>query len=150
MSDHQAGRPYQFQWGDRIEHPSFGLGTVNGAPVAVVETESSLRFGVEDRGWRVPVEWDDPGRTSGSVGCDSIKLVDRPDAKGGAYWNHEFKNLLAQLSTTRSQTDAYLGEAFRHPRGSRIAAVQVLIDAEQQMLNRVLQFLSVDETGHHT
>ncbi|BDA84119.1 hypothetical protein Sa4125_16610 [Aureimonas sp. SA4125] len=149
MADPQPRKPYQFQWGDRVSHSNFGLGTVNGVPVAVDGTDASPRFSVEDRGWRVPVEWDDPGRTPGLVSSDSIKMIERPDAKGGAYWNNEFQTLLAQLASARSRTDAYLGEAFRHSRGSQVAAIRELAEAEQQILAKVLQFLNVDETGRH-
>ena len=149
MTDARSRKPYDFQWGDRIEHPNFGLGTVIGEPIAVAGAEPSPRFGSEDRGWRVPVEWDDPGRTAGSVSSDSIKMVERPDAKGGAFWNHEFQRLLSQAISARAITDVSLRAAFRHLQGSQVGEIRTLIEAEQQILNKVLQFLNVDETGSH-
>jgi hypothetical protein len=149
MTDATSRKPYDFQWGDRIDHPNYGMGTVIGEPIAVAGAEPSPRFGSDDRGWRVPVEWDDPGRTAGSVSSDSIKMVERPDAKGGAFWNHEFQRLLSQAISARSVTDISLRAAFRHRQGSQVGDIKALIEAEQQILNKVLQFLNVDETGNH-
>lgn len=41
MSDATARKPYGFQWGDRIDHPNFGMGTVIGEPIAVAGAETS-------------------------------------------------------------------------------------------------------------
>lgn len=57
----------QFEVGDRSDHKLFGLGTVNGAPVAVVGPDVGRVGGVRDAGWRIPVRWDDPSRTAGAV-----------------------------------------------------------------------------------
>ena len=56
MTDATARKPYGFQWGDRIDHPNFGMGTVIGEPIAVAGAETSPRCASEDRGWRVPVD----------------------------------------------------------------------------------------------
>ena len=77
-SDATARKPYGFQWGDRIDHPNFGMGTVIGEPVAVAGAETSPRCASEDRGRRVPVEWDDPGRTAGSAAVIRSSLLSVP------------------------------------------------------------------------
>jgi hypothetical protein len=95
------------------------------------------------------VEWDDPYRKTGSVNSEFIRLVDRPNAKGGAYWNHEFQGRLDRVIAARAETNGFMKTAFRPLKGSQVEVIKAKVAAEQELLAELLQFLVVDDTGDH-
>lgn len=146
MSDVQGSCP--FGWGDRVDHRIFGLGTVDGEPKAMCGAREDLR-GTEFKGWSVPVAWDDPERRDGKVGHNHLKLVERPDSKGGAYWNNEYGKLIAEAYTLRKKTDAAIQSAFRAPGGTGLISLRLRLKSELAVLTQVTEFLEADERGEH-
>lgn len=84
---------FQFEEGDRIDHKLFGLGTVNGAPVAVVGPDVGRVGGVRDAGWRIPVRWDDPSRTAGAAMHHVLRKVSSPDSRPFAHWDRQWQSV---------------------------------------------------------
>lgn len=137
-----------FQWGDRIDHKLFGFGTVDGEPIAVCGADPRTHRTVP-KGWRVPVKWDDPNRTATRVASFALRLVTRPDAKGGPFWNHEYRKLLEKASKARAATDAAMERSFRPNEGDGIARLDSALDAEQSAIADLRTFLEADEAGDH-
>jgi len=140
--------PCPFQWGDRIDHKLFGLGTVNGEPVAVVGADANSHTTVP-KGWIVPVDWDDPKRTATKVGSFALRLVTRPDAKGGAFWSSEFKKLLQVVKAARIASDNAFETAFRPHDGDGLATINRRLVEEQKAVDELLDFLEKDASGEH-
>jgi hypothetical protein len=137
-----------FKWGDRIDHAKFGLGTVNGEPRAVSGASSDLRR-IEPKGWTVPVKWDEASRGATQISSSHLKLVDRPNAKGGAYWNHEFQKLADEVRNARKETDLALTNVFRPVGGEGLSTLRTRLEAEHEQLSRLLRFVEEDERGDH-
>lgn len=137
-----------FQWGDRVDHRTFGLGTVSGQPFAVSGPTHDLR-GSEPKGWSVPVKWDDPSRKDGTYGSAHLRLVDRPNAKGGAFWNHEFQKLKTRALAARQATDLAITNAFRPLEGTGSEKIQAALAHEKSTLADLAEFLAADERGEH-
>ncbi|MDR6872685.1 hypothetical protein J2Y55_003704 [Bosea sp. BE125] len=136
------------QWGDRVDHKKFGLGTVKGEPDARSGASQELQS-IEHKGWAVPVTWDDPTREDSMVMSTFLKVVSRPDAKGGAYWNHEFQKLTKRVLAARQATDLVIGNAFRPQGGGGAAKVQAALAHEEVSLGELAAFLERDEQGEH-
>ncbi|MEL6202288.1 MAG: hypothetical protein AAFR39_07995 [Pseudomonadota bacterium] len=137
-----------FQWGDRVDHKLFGLGIVNGDPVAVCGPAPRTHE-IVSKGWRVPVKWDDPSRTATSVACFVLRLVTRPDAKGGAFWNHEYKKLLERVLKARATSESAMKEGFRPHDGGGTERVSRALKQEQEAVAELQEFLKADEAGDH-
>lgn len=121
------------QWGDRVDHKKFGLGTVDGEP----------------EGEKVRVIWDDPNRAPARVVSSFLRLVTRPDAKGGAFWNHEYGKLLETVKSARGASDTALANAFRPKVGDGLAAIDQALAIEAEALDALRSFLLADEMGEH-
>ena len=124
---------HSLQWGDRVDHKKFGFGTVCGEP----------------EGDKVLVEWDDPQRKTTGVMASFLQLVTRPDAKGGAYWNNEYKKLLEAVKVARVRSDTALANAFRPTKGSGIASIDQALSEEKSPMDALREFLEEDEKGNH-
>ena len=122
-----------FQWGDRVDHKKFGLGTIEGEP----------------EGEKVVVKWDDPKRAPTGVMSSFLRLVTRPDAKGGAFWNHEYKKLVDAVKSARATTDNAIGASFRPMNDDGLAALDQSLAAERTALDALRDFLIADEAGEH-
>lgn len=125
--------PTPLQWGDRIDHKKFGLGTVDGEP----------------NGAKVHVIWDAPNRAPTWVVSLFLRLVARPDAKGGAFWNYEYSKLLKTVENTRAATNTELAIAFRPLDGNGLSRLELALESEVKALNDLRDFLSADEQGEH-
>lgn len=137
-----------FQWGDRVDHRVFGLGTVKGQPSASIGPSKDWRD-QEHKGWAVPVKWDDPARDDNVVMSTHLRMVERPNAKGSAFWNHEFQKLKMRVLTARQATDLAIGTAFRPQQGGGAARVQAALAHEKESLDELAAFLNHDERGEH-
>ena len=138
-----------FQWGDRINHKLFGLGTVDRNPVGVCGPDRQGHQTVS-QGWTIPVKWDDENRTAAKVASFALRLVTRLDAKGGAYWNNEYKKLLEVVQDVRANTDANLLAAFRPNEGTARSTLDELLKLENAALEKLRNFLTDDENGNHS
>lgn len=125
--------PTPLQWGDRIDHKKFGLGTVEGEP----------------EGEKVHVIWDDPNRAPARVVSSFLRLVTRSDAKGGAFWNHEYSKLLKTVENTRAATNSELASAFRPIDGDGLSKLEQTLESEAKAFNDLRDFLVADEKGEH-
>lgn len=137
-----------FQWGDRVDHRIFGLGMVNGEPRAVCGPAADHRR-VESKGWNVPVEWDDASRTAGSVASSFLRLVDRPNAKGGAYWRAEYAKLADNALKARAAVNIAISHAFRPVDGTDSQELKSAMRTESECLSALITFLEADERGEH-
>lgn len=137
-----------FQWGDRVDHKLFGFGTVNGDPVALCGP-APRKYEIVSKGWRVPVKWDDPSRTATMVACFALRLVTRPDAKGGAFWNNEYKELLERVLKTRATSESAIKQGFRPHDGEGVERIDRALKLEQEAVAELREFLKADEAGDH-
>ena len=131
-----------FQWGDRVDHKLFGLGVVNGEP-----TESMNGRG--ETSWAVPVKWDASDRPDSKIGHAFLSLVERPDAKGGAFWANEHKKRLAPALTQIKALEMALSESYRPKSQDASKRVRGALDAVQRSIGDLLDFIEEDEKGHH-
>lgn len=125
--------PTLLQWGDRVDHKKFGLGTVEGEP----------------DGEKVHVIWDDPNRTPTRVASSFLRLVTRSDAKGGTFWNHEYSKLLKTVENTRTATNSELASAFRPIESDGLYKLEQALESEAKALNDLRDFLAADGRGEH-
>lgn len=139
---------YVPQWGDRVDHRLFGLGTVNGEPVATEGPTKDGR-GIEDKGWRVPVKWDDEARAQGSIASHALRLVDRPNAKGGAFWHAEYLKLVTTSAEASKGVEAAIRSAYRPFEGEGLQRLQIALKAEGRARAALVEFLEADERGEH-
>ena len=146
--------PCPFEWGDRVDHPKFGLGTVASRPVAVagpVEDRSAPGgFSTAPKGWRMEIDWDDPARPRSGMTSSFLSLVERPDAKGGPYWAAEYRHRLENTLRARRSTDSVMQDAFRSSRGVGAAELRSILDGERAGIEELLRFLDADEAGEHS
>lgn len=137
MSDEQERASCPFQWGDRVDHKKFGLGTVVSEPIS----------GGKD--WRLQVEWDDPSRGTTGIMSSILSLVSRPDAKGGAYWSYQYNQLLASVHAARNATNEALSNAFRPRGGEGLKSLLDILEIEKSAVRELTDFLERDEAGEH-
>lgn len=137
-----------FEWGDRIDHKLFGFGTVNGEPSRSYGGDSRT-FKTIKKGWSVPVKWDDPDRQASTFSSNALRLVTRPDAKGGQFWGHEYEKLLKQVTEARAATEVALKQGFRPNEGSGLTKIDRALNKEQVAIAKLKEFLEADEAGDH-
>jgi hypothetical protein len=141
-----------FDWGDRVDHPKFGLGTIVSRPGSVSGPIAEHRdvggYRVGPKGWTIEVEWDDPNRPRGKFSSSHFRLVERPDAKGGAYWAAIYQEKLENALDTRRRTDVDMQRAFRSSEGGA-ADVRMKLKAEREAIDDLLMFLEADDAGEH-
>ncbi|ATG47790.1 hypothetical protein CEW89_09575 [Celeribacter ethanolicus] len=97
------------------------------------------------------IEWEDQDRAPSSMGSKFLTLVERPDAKGGLFWEHEYGKLLKQVQVHRAVTDGAMQRAFRDRSEERVdvAKLRVALAQEKAGIKALLDFLDADEAGNH-
>lgn len=130
--------------GDRIDHRMFGMGTVAGAPVAVVGADP--RHGLCDAGWAVPVQWDDPNRTAARVMHHALRKVSLPESRPFTYWDRQWQPLVdAWLGARRAVEQLQL--CFRPlPDVDDVAQAQ---QREVEAYQAMQDFLADEQGGRH-
>ena len=147
--------PCPLTWGDRVEHPKFGFGTVEGEPVpAFGPIMEAGRYGVGPKGWTVQVRWEDPNRAPSKIGFDPkerpfLVKVFSPDARGHAYWENEFHKRLGPVEKIRAEIGTYLKSSFRARPGFSRERLAELQARETHALTELQAFLAADEAGEH-
>ena len=136
----------QFEEGDRIDHRIFGFGTVSGSPVPMAGPEMSAPSGVIDKGWRIPVQWDDPTRTATSVADWALRKVASPDSRPFGYWIRQWQPLLRAWLAARRDVEQAVNNFRPRPAPSYTARLQ---DAETTALNAMNRFLDEERLGKH-
>ena len=131
-----------FHWGDRVDHNKFGLGTVDGKPTASTNA-------AKVKTWLVPIRWDDTSRSAGKVVGEFIRLVHRPDAKGGAFWANEHTDLVDAAVAKLRDLEHALRTSFRPKSGSAIEPIERAILELEANLDSVRDFVLDDEAGKH-
>lgn len=149
---HERGTP-PFDWGDRIDHPKFGLGTIVSRPEPVSGPIADRRdvggYRVGSKGWIIEVEWDDMNRPRGKFSSSHFRLVERPDVKGCAYWAATYQEKLENALNARRETASVMQQAFRNSdRGP--ADIRKKLVAEREVIERLLAFLEADDAGEHS
>lgn len=151
----RAGREHgtpPFDWGDRIDHPKFGLGTIVSRPEPVSGPIADRRdvggHRVGSKGWIIEVEWDDMNRPRGKFSSSHFRLVEKPDAKGGAHWAAIYQEKLENALDARRRTDVDMQRAFRSSEGGA-ANVRMKLGAEREAIEDLLTFLDADDAGDH-
>ncbi len=135
-----------FEEGDRIDHRTFGLGTVSGAPVPTSGPDVRAPSGVSDKGWRIPVQWDDPTRTATGVTDWALRKVASADSRPYGYRNRQWQPLLRAWLAARRDVEQ-VASIFRPvPAPSELARLQ---DAEATALNAMNLFLDEEQSGKH-
>lgn len=132
--------------GDRVDHKVFGLGTVVGAPAAMVGPDMSSHDGVRHAGWSIPVRWDDPSRTAGAVMHHALRKVASPDSRPFTFWDRQWQPLLQAWTAARRETEEALS-SFRP--ASDPADVARLQAKELRALEAMQQFLDEEAVGRH-
>lgn len=126
----------QFEEDDRVDHKLFGLGTVDGAPVAVVGPDVGRVGGVRDAGWRILVRWDDPSRTAGAVASHAAQGI-VPDSRPFAHWDRRWQPLLQAWLAARREVET-ASSGFRPvPEPADLARVQ---EAERRAFEAMQRF----------
>lgn len=143
-----------FQWGDRVDHPVFGFGTVCGEPTIVNCGDLELMAEVE-WGWKFPVEWDDPDRGVSSMSYGAyvrtpqhLRKVSSPTAKGSAFWENEWQKLVREVQDRRKAIDELLQRGFRQTTDLP-DAFERLKRLEGEAVASLLAFVVDDEAGLH-
>lgn len=135
-----------FEEGDRVDHKICGFGTVNGPPVAMVGPNPQRLTEIIDRGWMIPVRWDDPARTSDRVDHSALTKVSSPDARPFTYWDRQWQPLLkAWLAARRAYEDA--AKAFRPLPAPEVLAQ--LRAAEESAYAAMEAFKQDEREGRH-
>ena len=141
-----------FDWGDRVDHPKFGLGTIVSRPGPVSGPIADRRdaggYRVGPKGWTIEVEWDDPKRPRGKFSNSHFHLVERPDAKGGAYWAAIYQEKLENALDARRRTASVMQQAFRSSDHGP-ADIRQKLEAEREVIERLLAFLDADDADEH-
>lgn len=135
-----------FEEGDRVDHKLFGMGTINGVPVAVVSPDLNSPRGIRDAGWIVPVHWDDPQRTAKSVASWALRKVSSPDSRPFTYWDRQWQPLLQEWLQARRAFEAALMH-FRPPPDAR--KVELLQRQEEQARVAMRAFVQAELDGRH-
>ncbi len=147
--------PCPFTWGDRIDHPKFGFGKVVSEPIEcsgpIADPSHPGGFRIGAKGWSMDIEWEDEARGTTSMGSNFLTVVERPDAKGEAYWANEYEKILKKVQLDRSRTAEALARAFRDKRDDRLdaSAIRERLLQEKANLEALLNFLDADEAGEH-
>ena len=151
QTDQEHG-PVPFAWGDRVDHPKFGIGTVVSQPVPasgpIADRSVAGGYRIGPKGWSIEVEWDDPNRSRRKFSSSHFSLVERPDAKGGAYWSAIHRERLENVLDARCRTNNSMQQAFRNPNGGP-DEVRAKLETERTAINELLAFLDADGAGEH-
>jgi len=142
MRNESEGRP--FEWNDRIDHHVFGLGTVTGEP----RPAGSAGNGRQAT-WLIQVTWDDIDRPPSSILSSHLRLISRPDAKGGVYWRNEYQNVLEPALRARQHVNDLMSKAYRGQNGDDVEALKEALSREKAVVFDVVEFLDADERGDH-
>jgi len=107
----------------------------------------------EFSGWVVPVEWDNktcscPGIHHAAKRPKHLQKISSPDAKGAAYWENEWKKLLAPALEARKRTDDFLRKPFRSVERFE-SQVKEYVDAERSALGSLTRYMCEDDAGRH-
>lgn len=135
-----------FDEGDRVDHKVFGFGTVSGAPVAVVGPGGRNSLEIVDKGWTVPVAWDDPSRTAGKVAHWALTKVSSPDARPFTYWDRQWQPLLKGWLAARRKTEEAQAGFRPAPDPERVRALQA---AEAEAYAAMQAFLADEAASRH-
>lgn len=135
-----------FEEGDRVDHRIFGLGTVDGAPVAVVGPDMRSASGISEAGWSIPVRWDDAERTAGSVMHVALRKIESPDSRPFGYWDRQWQPLLKTWLTARREVEAALAGFRPAPESADMARV---LDAERKAFEAMQRFWEQERAGEH-
>lgn len=135
-----------FEEGDRVDHKLFGMGTINGVPVAVVSPDLNSPTGVRDAGWIVPVQWDDPERTGKSVVSWALRKVSSPDSRPFTYWDRQWQPLLQEWLQARRALEAALMQFRPLPDKGK---VELLQRQEEQAFVAMRAFVQAELDGRH-
>ncbi|MGP3699070.1 hypothetical protein [Rhodobacter sp. NSM] len=155
MSDHYKERQQEcpFVWGDRIDHKFCGFGTIVSEPkVSVGQVKDRTApggYALAQKGWTVTVRWDDSSRGTFDVASEAISLVERPDAKGGAFWRNEFEKFLKPAIAARNVTSTSMTAAYRPKSEDGVSSIKASLEKEKQAIEALLHFLAEDEAGNH-
>ncbi len=79
----------------------------------------------------------------------ALRVVERPDAKGEAYWTSEYLKLMVRTLSSRQDTDHAIEKAFRRPDGKGVAALLSVLETERAAMSETIVFLESDERGCH-
>lgn len=137
-----SDKPCSFQWGDRVDHNKFGLGTVVGEPIAGSNFDGKIS-------WGVLVRWDDKNRPECKIMHNFLRLVERPDAKGGAYWANEHRKLLDIAIPKLRKLEHVLISSFRPGSEPASAAIEVALEQLEAAVKPIHDFAQRDEAGDH-
>lgn len=136
------GEPRPFQWGDRVDHNKFGLGTVVGEPAAGSNSDRKAS-------WGVLVRWDDQARSECRIAHNFLWLVERLDAKGGAYWANEHRKLIDVAIPKLRNLEHVLQSSFRPGSGPASTAIEVALKQLEVAVKPIQDFVKQDEAGKH-
>lgn len=137
-----------FQWGDRVDHRKFGIGRIiddpspSGRPVL---KQGNTVF----CGWSATIEWEDSAREPARMALDFVLLVERVDAKGGAYWANEHTKLLAPAITKLRSLESALQSSFRPQNSGATAQIPELLYELEGAVAELLEFIRADDNGEH-
>jgi len=135
-----------FEEGDRIDHKLFGLGTVTGAPVAMVGPDIHSAGGVRDAGWAVPVKWDDPTRTAATVMHQALRKVASPDSRPFGHWDRQWQPLLQTWLAARRDVERLSSEFRPVP---DIRALRRAQEVEREAFEALQRFWEAEQSGEH-
>jgi hypothetical protein len=135
-----------FEEGDRVDHKVFGFGTVSGAPVAVVGPGGRQSMEVVDKGWTVPVAWDDRARTADRVAHWALTKVSSPDARPFTYWDRQWQPLLKTWIAARRLVEEASGSFRPLPDPERLQQLQA---AETAAHAAIQAFIEAERAGRH-
>lgn len=154
MSQHieREHGPCPFDWGDRVDHTKFGLGTIVSRPVPasgpITDPSAPSHYSIGPKGWTLEIEWDDPNRPRGKFSSIHFRVVERPDAKGSTYWMAIYRDRLGDTLDARRRTETLMKQAFRSSDGGP-NEVRAALDQERAAIDGLLAFLDADEVGEH-
>jgi hypothetical protein len=77
LMNSKAHEPCRFTLHDQVEHPTFGRGSVIGAPTKAFHPH--MADGTDPSGWYVPVWWDRPGSINGWVKDGFLTLLPKEE-----------------------------------------------------------------------
>ncbi|KAA0574633.1 hypothetical protein FZ983_27425 [Azospirillum sp. B21] len=129
-----GGDGVPLDWGDRVEHRLFGLGHI-------VDIEND----------KLEIAFDESGTKR--VMSSFVTKVASAETKGIAYWNRQFKPLVAAWLTAREEVTRLLPQMFRplHPLQPDDLQRQLSAADEKERMARAAidAFLEEDRQGHH-
>ena len=95
------------------------------------------------------VVWDEPDRRPCIVVSSFLRLVESPQARGGAYWRNEYNTLAATVRTELGAFEASLSSSFRPCDGIGAEIVAAKLDNLHISTQALIDFLKADDDGQH-